>query len=217
MPAQTVILRRFFAVIICLLLAVFLLGWAVFSARVVKTPQQAASPPTAATASPVSPAQPVAAGQQAVSQKATPHASVSSSAAIPAAEDKPWLHETPRPPLAGNLRLAYGWQIHPVFGDWRFHTGIDLDATQGEAVTASLSGSVTVCGEEKHTGLTVIIQSGPRQFIYGSLARTPLKVGQKVTQGETIGYAGQCTAEPYDHLHLSLKIGEDYEDPRKVF
>lgn len=211
MPAQSIIFRRVLAVIICFLLALFLLGWAVFPALVAKTPQQAVSPPPASTSKALS-AQPAAASQQ-----TTPNVSEPSHVIIAAAEDKPWLHEKPRPALAGKLRLAYGWQIHPVFGDWRFHTGIDLDATPSEAVTAVLSGIVTACGEEKHTGLTVTIKSGPRQFIYGSLVRTPLRVGQKIAQGEVIGYTGQCTTEPYDHLHLSLKVGEDYEDPQKVF
>ncbi|MBU2698941.1 murein DD-endopeptidase MepM/ murein hydrolase activator NlpD [Sporomusaceae bacterium BoRhaA] len=216
MPSQSVLFRKILAISICFLLALFLLGGAVLPAFIAKTSQQPVIPSTDTISESLSDQPDTASTQAATSilQNSDPEPS---RAIVAVVEDKPWLHEKPRLPLAGKLRLAYGWEIHPVFGDWRFHTGIDFDAMPSEAVTAVMSGIVTSSCEEKHTGLTVTIESGPRQFIYGSLVRTPLKVGAKVAQGEVIGYTGQCTDEPYDHLHLGLKVGEDYEDPQKLF
>jgi murein DD-endopeptidase MepM/ murein hydrolase activator NlpD len=216
MSTHSVFFRKVLAVSTCFLIALFLLGWAVFPALIAKTSQWVASTPMDTTSESVSDMSATAETQVATIMPQNSDTEPSHAIVAPV-EDKPWLHETPRLPLAGKVCLAYGWQIHPIFGDWRFHTGIDLEAAPSQAVTAVLSGIVTGCDEEKHTGLTITIESGSRQFIYGSLGKTPLKLGQKVTQGEIVGYTGQCTTEPYDHLHLSLKVGKDYEDPQKVF
>jgi murein DD-endopeptidase MepM/ murein hydrolase activator NlpD len=131
--------------------------------------------------------------------------------------DKPWSDETPQWPVAGKVMLAYGWQIHPVFNDWRYHRGLDIATAPGERVIAALSGIVVSSGEARHTGLTVVIASGGRQISYGCLSRTLLKANQKVFQGEVIGFTGQSPGEPYPHLHIGLKVDDDDQDPQKIF
>ncbi len=75
------------------------------------------------------------------------------------------------------------------------------------------------CNIDKNdaTGLTVTISSGRRQFSYGCLSRTVLSVGQKISQGEVIGFAGQSLAEPYPHLHIGFQLDGEYQDPEKIF
>ena len=44
----------------------------------------------------------------------------------------------------GRVSSPFGYRIHPVYGDWRFHSGVDLDASYGSPIVASRSGKVTL-------------------------------------------------------------------------
>ncbi len=204
---------RMVAVNVLVLFVAILLGFLSLSAAL-KPPQQTVSitpiaPPTADLV-PAAAATPVEASES--------PSSLSVQEAAPVVVDKSWREdETPRRPLSGEISLAYGWQFYPLFNDWRYHTGIDIAAAPGQSVTAVLSGTVVTSGEAKQTGLTVVISSGHRQIIYGCLSRTTLSVGQKVAQGEVIGFTGQSQAEPYPHLHIGFKLDDEYQDPQKLF
>ena len=121
-------------------------------------------------------------------------------------------------PVKGKVYLEFGWHLHPVFNDWRFHPGIDISATEGTMVQAGLSGRIEDIYTDKNTGLTVVVDSGKYTINYGSLdaVSVSLKKGSYINSGDNIGIVGACNTEPYTHLHLTIKEGEKYLDPRKV-
>jgi murein DD-endopeptidase MepM/ murein hydrolase activator NlpD len=209
-----VINSRMVALNVLVLFTAILLVFLSLSAVALKPPQPAVSITAIAdpTTDPVSaaPATTVAASEQ---------PSLPASKAAVVAVDKPWREdERPQRPLAGEVSLAYGWQFYPQFNDWRYHTGMDIAAAPGQSVTAVLSGIVITSGEAKQTGLTVVISSGRRQISYGCLSRTTLSVGQKIAQGEVVGFTGQSQAEPDPpHLHIGFKLDDEYQDPQKLF
>ena len=208
--------KRLLAVNVLVLIVAIMLLFLVLPAATVKPPQQVVS---------ITPITNIADSVDTVPSTvvttalASEQPSSSSEVAAPVAIiDKPWRDERPQWPLSsGQVILAYGWQLHPVFNDWRYHTGLDIAAAPGQCVTAALSGIVVTSGEAKHTGLTVVIASGSRQISYGCLSRTMLKTDKKVSQGEVIGFTGQSSDEPYPHLHIGLKVDDDYQDPQKLF
>jgi len=125
--------------------------------------------------------------------------------------------DIPQRPLKGEILIAYGWQEHPIFKDWRFHNGIDIMAAEGERVIAMWPGEVKEISQTKTSGLTVVIASGEYTVYYGSLATAEVRRGVQVKAGAKIGTVGASQAEPYPHLHLSVKKGESYIDPAEKF
>lgn len=119
-------------------------------------------------------------------------------------------------PVNGVVSHEFGWQQHPVFKDWRFHTGIDLPAEIGQTVLAAISGNVTGVEQNPKTGLTVKIASGPWIVHHGSLASAAVKTGDKVTAGQTIGTAGEASQEPYPHVHLAIEKNGKFINPVEV-
>lgn len=124
---------------------------------------------------------------------------------------------TPQRPVKGETIVLYGWQMHPVFKDWRFHNGIDIMAGEGETIDTIWPGEVKEIFQDKTAGLTVAVVSGDYTVYYGSLATVELRKGTKIKAGAKVGTVGSSQAEPYPHLHLVIKKGENYIDPAEKF
>jgi murein DD-endopeptidase MepM/ murein hydrolase activator NlpD len=119
--------------------------------------------------------------------------------------------------LARKTLLGFGWQLYPVYQDWRFHTGVDISAKAGEPVKAICAGTVKAIGKDGETGLTVEIQGEKYTLFYGSLASVQIAKGMRVRAGQEIGTAGQCDAEPYIHIHIAVKSKDKFIDPKTIF
>ncbi len=129
---------------------------------------------------------------------------------------------TIRPParlIVGNVGLlfplsipaaitsAFGWRIHPVMGESRFHSGTDLGAPQGTPVMAAFSGQVAVADFMGGYGLAVVLQhnNGSEETLYGHLSEIFVKPGETVKQGEVIGRVGSTGLSTGPHLHFEFR------------
>ncbi len=146
-------------------------------------------------------AAPLAAGGQAVEQS-IPSAAVSN-------------QEQHRQPLTGTLAADFGWQHHAVYQDWRFHTGIDIAGTPGQPVRAAAGGRVVDVLTDNQLGLMLVIESSGYTLYYGSLSSAAVKAGQTVHSGDVIGVVGECTGEPFTHLHFAVKKQGEYIHPQE--
>lgn len=120
-------------------------------------------------------------------------------------------------PLKGTVLLAYGWQLHPVYQDWRFHSGIDVAAQEGEKIKAVMGGRVEDINENPKTGLTVTVANKQYTCYYGSLSAVKVAKGDLVKAGDTLGTAGSCKAEPAVHLHFAVKKQGQFINPTEIF
>lgn len=90
-------------------------------------------------------------------------------------------------PVKAQVTSPFGWRKHPVFGDWRYHPGVDLDAAEGTEVKAVLSGTVAEVKEDDVWGkLVVLDHDGHRRSMYGHLEQIKVEPGQIVEQGQRI-------------------------------
>lgn len=124
--------------------------------------------------------------------------------------------QAPRRPVRGEVRLAFGWQIHPLYGDWRYHPGVDIAVPEGSPVRAMWAGKVTDVYEDRLYGLTVAVAGGGYTVLYASLAEARVEKGRTVAAGAVVGTAGAAWSEPFPHLHLTVKDGERYVDPQEI-
>ena len=87
-----------------------------------------------------------------------------------------------------------------------FHSGIDIRSSQhGTPVRAPAGGAVTIAGTYQEYGITVILDHGQDiKSLYGHLAKTNVKPGERVERGAVVGWSGNTG--PLDRAHLHFEI-----------
>ncbi|MEO8460983.1 MAG: peptidoglycan DD-metalloendopeptidase family protein [Dokdonella sp.] len=109
-------------------------------------------------------------------------------------------------------------RMHPVLGYMRAHKGVDYAAPSGTPIRAAGDGKITFRGRQGGYGNVVIIQhNGKYSTLYGHMSRfANVKVGQRVAQGQTIGFVGMTGLATGPHLHYEFRVGGTHRDPLTV-
>jgi murein DD-endopeptidase MepM/ murein hydrolase activator NlpD len=128
-----------------------------------------------------------------------------------------------RTPL-NTLRITsgFGWRIHPVLNERKFHYGVDYGAPTGTPVFAISDGVVSFqgCdskGIEKGYGLYVCVRhDNGYESRYSHLSRILVKSGQKVKQRQVIGLVGTTGYHTGPHLFFQILENDKALDPTKI-
>lgn len=114
------------------------------------------------------------------------------------------------------LSSGYGERMHPVLKKMRMHTGIDMIAKEGVPVFAAQEG-VVVKAEMAHAwgNLIVIKHNDIYSTSYSHMKLMNVKVGDKVRNGQVIGFVGHTGMSDKDHLHFELLKDEKAIDPAR--
>jgi murein DD-endopeptidase MepM/ murein hydrolase activator NlpD len=111
------------------------------------------------------------------------------------------------------------YRRHPVLNRMRAHRGVDYAAPTGTPVKAAGSGRVRFVGNKGGYGKVVEIDH-PNEVrtLYGHLSRFArgLNRGDKVSQGDVIGYVGMTGLATGPHLHYEYLLRGVHKDPQKV-
>jgi hypothetical protein len=103
------------------------------------------------------------------------------------------------------ITSRFGLRIHPITGRLRGHSGVDLEARVGTPVYAAASGVVAkasnYCGYGKYVKLNHTDKVGTA---YGHLSRITVRSGQRVNQGQVIGYSGDTGVTTGPHVHYEV-------------
>lgn len=113
----------------------------------------------------------------------------------------------------------FGARFHPIFKNWRAHTGVDFAAPKGTRVLAAADGHVIGAGWRGGYGNAVEIKHGGGiATLYGHLSgfAQGVRVGTRVRQGEPIGFVGATGWATGAHLHYEFKIAGMHQDPMRV-
>ena len=121
----------------------------------------------------------------------------------------------PRSPLA--LAWPFGGRLTQRFGPRgaRFHAGIDLAASYGDAVVAARSGRVAYAGWH-HGGYGYLVSIGHWhrvRTLYAHLSQVTVRPGQRVSAGTRIGLAGSTGLSSGPHLHFEVRYRGAAVDP----
>lgn len=97
----------------------------------------------------------------------------------------------------------------------RMHEGIDYGAPTGTPIYASDGGTVTLAGVYGGYGNCVEIKhSGGYSTRYGHMSRFAVSNGDKVYQGQVIGYVGNTGRSTGSHLHFEVRLNGVAQNPR---
>ncbi len=109
-------------------------------------------------------------------------------------------------PGAGISQMA-GPRIHPVYGYRSCHTGVDIRGGAGTPILAVQAGVVAEINSGGPFGLHTIIAHGDGvASFYAHQSRTNVRPGQRVAQGDVIGFVGSTGWSTGPHLHFEMHL-----------
>jgi murein DD-endopeptidase MepM/ murein hydrolase activator NlpD len=107
---------------------------------------------------------------------------------------------------------------HPIYHDLRPHYGIDIRASYGSNIHAADSGKVITSTYSSSYGNYIVISHGSGMTtLYAHMSKLKSKVGDTVSKGAVIGYAGSTGASTATHLHFEVSVNGEKRDPLKYF
>ena len=110
-------------------------------------------------------------------------------------------------------------RMHPILHRIKAHNGVDYAAKRNTPIQASGDGFISFVGYKTGYGRTIEIKHGGNiKTLYAHLEKydSRSKVGNKVKQGEIIGYVGDSGQATGTHLHFEFWQGNLRTDPVKV-
>ena len=110
-------------------------------------------------------------------------------------------------------------RMHPVLNRIRAHKGVDFAAPVGTPIKATADGVITFAGRENGYGNVIKMEhQGRYSTLFGHLSRfaSGLRNGQRVKQGDIIGYVGMTGLTSGPHLHYEFKIDGEQRNPMSV-
>ncbi len=113
---------------------------------------------------------------------------------------------------------AYGWRMHPIYHEMRFHSGEDIGAPGGTSILAADSGVVTIGPAGSGYGNYVLVNhGGGRVTLYAHMSAFNVTAGQSVSQGDVIGFVGTTGTSTGNHLHFEVRVNGATTDPKQYF
>ncbi len=121
-------------------------------------------------------------------------------------------------PVAGaRVTSGFGRRFHPILGYSRMHAGVDFGAAHGTPVRAVTDGLVAFSGRSGGYGNQIRLNHGPSfGSSYSHLSRYAVRAGERVLQGEVIGYVGTTGLSTGPHLHFEVYRNGQAVNPRGV-
>lgn len=117
-------------------------------------------------------------------------------------------------------RITSGFALrkHPILGKWRQHTGVDFGAPTGTPIRAAGDGVVDFVGQQNGYGNIVVLRHwNGYSTAYAHMSRfAKITRGQKVSQGELIGYVGSTGWATGPHLHYEFRVNKKPINPLSV-
>jgi murein DD-endopeptidase MepM/ murein hydrolase activator NlpD len=108
-------------------------------------------------------------------------------------------------------------RFHPILKRIKAHNGIDYRAPRGTPVYAAGDGKVIRSDYNQYNGHHVFIQHANSIVTkYLHFTNRTVKQGDRVRQGEVIGYVGATGLAEAPHLHYEFVVNGAHRNPRTV-
>lgn len=123
-----------------------------------------------------------------------------------------------RSPLAFS-RISSGFtmrRFHPIQQRWKAHTGVDYAAPTGTPIMATASGTVKFVGAQNGYGNFVeVLHHNGYSTAYAHLSgfARGLRKGQRIEQGQIVGFVGSTGWATGPHLHYEFRVNSVPKNP----
>lgn len=117
------------------------------------------------------------------------------------------------------ISSTFGLRKHPIHGNWRGHSGVDYAAPSGTPIHATADGTVDFIGRQNGYGNVIILKhhnAYTTLYAHQSNFAKGLKKGDKVSQGQLIGYVGATGWATGPHLHYEFRVNKKPVDPLSI-
>lgn len=108
---------------------------------------------------------------------------------------------------------------HPILNTIRAHQGVDYSASTGTTIKAAGDGRVSFVGVKGGYGKVVTLEHGggiSTLYAHMSGFARGVRNGQRVRQGQAIGFVGSTGAATGPHLHYEYRVNGIHKNPRTV-
>ena len=117
-----------------------------------------------------------------------------------------------------NVSSLYGMRVHPRYGTWRMHEGVDLSAPKGTSVYATGNAVVLRAGWQPGYGYLIELNHGfGYKTRYGHLSKMHVRAGDSVTRGQVIADVGNTGVSSGSHLHYEVRFRNKTVNPIHYF
>lgn len=117
-------------------------------------------------------------------------------------------------PAQGRVSSPFGFRVHPLRGETRFHFGTDLALYHGVPFYAFADGVVMRAGEDEGFGKYILLDHGDGIITrYAHASHQYVQTGDTVTIGQRIGRVGQTGSATGPHLHFELMVNGLFRNP----
>lgn len=119
-------------------------------------------------------------------------------------------------PVKGWVTSGFGPRVSPFTEKPAWHDGLDIGAAQNAPVQAPAQGRVTSVRFDPKLGNMIRLDHGfGIETVYGHLAKSLVKEGQRVKRGDVVGLVGSSGLATGPHLHYMVKVNGQALDPNK--
>ena len=121
-----------------------------------------------------------------------------------------------------SISSGFGYRTHPIDGEYKMHTGIDINASAGTPIHATGNGVIESAtwntpGLSGYGNCVVIDHGFGYKSLYGHCKELLVKRGQKVTRGQPIATVGSTGYSKGNHLHYEVWDKGHKVNPAKYF
>ena len=126
------------------------------------------------------------------------------------------------PTWCHTITSPFGYRTHPIYGNTRFHSGIDIGAGFGDTIMAAASGTVIYVetpvpgqnwGGSGYGNYFIIDHGNGVSTLYAHCTSVYVSNGQSVSAGEAVGTVGSTGGSTGSHLHFEVRVNGDRVDP----
>jgi murein DD-endopeptidase MepM/ murein hydrolase activator NlpD len=124
-----------------------------------------------------------------------------------------------KPVAQARFTSGFGMRRHPIVKRYRMHTGIDWAAPTGTPILAAGDGVVEKIGTRSGYGRSITVKhlhGYETTYNHMSGYAKGLKRGDKVAQGQVIGFIGSTGLSTGPHLHYEVLVNGRFVDPMKI-